>query len=43
MSTMTYPHRFPPLSLPGTGVTLPNRAIVGSMHLGLEDLPGREA
>ncbi|GAA2844236.1 2,4-dienoyl-CoA reductase [Leucobacter komagatae] len=40
MSTTTYPHLFTPLSLPGTGVTLPNRAIMGSMHLGLEELPG---
>lgn len=42
MSTTTYPHRFTPLSLPGMGVMLPNRAIMGSMHLGLEELPGRE-
>ena len=40
MSTTTYPHLFTPIELPGTGVTLPNRAIMGSMHLGLEELPG---
>ncbi len=40
MSTTTYPTLFTPLELPGTGVTLPNRAIMGSMHLGLEELPG---
>ncbi|MFF8816713.1 FAD-dependent oxidoreductase [Leucobacter sp. NPDC015123] len=40
MSTTTYPTLFSPLDLPGTPVTLPNRAIMGSMHLGLEELPG---
>ncbi|KUF05867.1 NADPH-dependent 2,4-dienoyl-CoA reductase [Leucobacter sp. G161] len=41
MSTTTsYPHLFTPITLPHTGVTLPNRAIMGSMHLGLEELPG---
>lgn len=36
----TYPHLFTPLPLPGTDITLKNRAIMGSMHLGLEELPG---
>ncbi|WP_440312826.1 oxidoreductase [Leucobacter chromiireducens] len=38
MSTPTYPHLFSPLKL--GSVTLPNRIIMGSMHLGLEEAPG---
>ena len=38
MSTPTYPHLFSPLEL--GSVTLPNRIIMGSMHLGLEEAPG---
>lgn len=37
MSTSTYPHLFAPLDL--GFVTLPNRALMGSMHLGLEEAP----
>ncbi|MBP1325708.1 2,4-dienoyl-CoA reductase (NADPH2) [Leucobacter exalbidus] len=37
MSTQTYPRLFEPLDL--GFVTLPNRIIMGSMHLGLEDAP----
>ena len=37
MSTPTYPHLFSPLDL--GWVTLPNRIIMGSMHLGLEEEP----
>ncbi|MEK6242868.1 MAG: NADPH-dependent 2,4-dienoyl-CoA reductase [Pseudomonadota bacterium] len=33
----TYPHLFRPLKLPG--VTLPNRILMGSMHMGLEARP----
>lgn len=33
-----YPHLFAPLTL--GHVTLPNRVIMGSMHLGLEEVPG---
>ncbi|WTW92129.1 NADPH-dependent 2,4-dienoyl-CoA reductase [Streptomycetaceae bacterium NBC_01309] len=33
-----YPHLFAPLDL--GSVTLPNRVIMGSMHLGLEEAPG---
>ena len=35
-----YPHLFAPVTLGNSGVTLPNRVIMGSMHLGLEELPG---
>ena len=39
-----YPHLFAPITLPalhaGTPVTLPNRVIMGSMHMGHEELPG---
>ncbi|QZY51541.1 NADPH-dependent 2,4-dienoyl-CoA reductase [Leucobacter tenebrionis] len=38
MSPQTYPHLFAPLDL--GFVTLPNRVIMGSMHLGLEEAPG---
>lgn len=38
--TTQYPRMFTPIPLPGTSVTLPNRVIMGSMHLGLEELPG---
>lgn len=38
MSTQTYPHLFAPLNLGFT--TLPNRILMGSMHLGLEEVPG---
>lgn len=38
MSTQTYPHLFTPLDL--GFVTLPNRVLMGSMHLGLEEAPG---
>ncbi|HET9657015.1 MAG TPA: NADPH-dependent 2,4-dienoyl-CoA reductase [Kineosporiaceae bacterium] len=34
---MSYPHLFTPLQLGGT--TLPNRILMGSMHLGLEEAP----
>ena len=37
MSTSTYPHLFAPLDL--GFVTLPNRVLMGSMHLGLEEAP----
>ncbi|UXA19031.1 NADPH-dependent 2,4-dienoyl-CoA reductase [Mycobacterium sp. SMC-4] len=36
--THLYPHLFSPLDL--GWVTLPNRVVMGSMHLGLEDRPG---
>ena len=35
---MTYPHLFTPLDL--GHVVLPNRVLMGSMHLGLEEAPG---
>ncbi|MFC5337867.1 NADPH-dependent 2,4-dienoyl-CoA reductase [Leucobacter denitrificans] len=35
-----YPHMFEPITLPGTAITLPNRVIMGSMHMGHEELPG---
>lgn len=35
-----YPHLLAPIALPGTDMTLPNRVIMGSMHLGLEEVPG---
>lgn len=38
MSAQTYPHLFTPLDLGFT--TLPNRVLMGSMHLGLEEAPG---
>lgn len=38
MSAQTYPHLFTPLDLGFT--TLPNRILMGSMHLGLEEAPG---
>ncbi|GAA1630551.1 NADPH-dependent 2,4-dienoyl-CoA reductase [Leucobacter chromiireducens] len=38
MSPSTYPHLLAPLQL--GSVTLPNRIIMGSMHLGLEEAPG---
>ncbi len=38
MSTLTYPHLFTPLAL--GAITLPNRIIMGSMHIGLEETPG---
>lgn len=38
MSTQTYPHLFVPLDLGFT--ILPNRILMGSMHLGLEETPG---
>ncbi len=38
MSPSTYPHLLTPLTL--GNITLPNRVIMGSMHLGLEDTPG---
>lgn len=38
MSTQTYPHLLAPLRL--GGITLPNRVLMGSMHVGLEELPG---
>ncbi len=38
MSAQTYPHLFAPLDLGFT--TLPNRVLMGSMHLGLEEAPG---
>ena len=38
MSPSTYPHLLAPLQL--GSVTLPNRIIMGSMHLGLEEEPG---
>lgn len=37
MSEPTYPHLFAPLDL--GFVTLPNRVLMGSMHLGLEEAP----
>lgn len=37
MTSAAYPHLFAPLSL--GHVTLPNRAIMGSMHTGLEERP----
>ena len=39
-ATTPYPHLLTPVTLPGTTATLPNRVIMGSMHLGLEELPG---
>ena len=33
-----YPHLLAPLDL--GFVTLPNRALMGSMHVGLEEVPG---
>ncbi len=38
MSTLTYPNLFRPLTL--GAITLPNRIIMGSMHIGLEETPG---
>jgi 2,4-dienoyl-CoA reductase (NADPH2) len=38
MSAERYPHLFAPLDLGFT--TLPNRVVMGSMHVGLEELPG---
>ncbi|WP_104091406.1 FAD-dependent oxidoreductase [Arthrobacter sp. GMC3] len=38
MSSGTYPHLFAPLDLGFT--TLPNRVLMGSMHVGLEERPG---
>ncbi|PYI66060.1 NADPH-dependent 2,4-dienoyl-CoA reductase [Arthrobacter livingstonensis] len=38
MSGASYPHLFTPLDLGFT--TLPNRVLMGSMHVGLEELPG---
>ncbi len=38
MSAARYPHLFAPLDLGFT--TLPNRVLMGSMHVGLEELPG---
>ncbi|MGO4385250.1 oxidoreductase [Specibacter sp. RAF43] len=38
MSADRYPHLFAPLNLGFT--TLPNRAVMGSMHVGLEERPG---
>ena len=38
MSAAGYPHLFSPLDLGFT--TLPNRVLMGSMHLGLEEVPG---
>lgn len=38
MVTDQYPHLFTPLDLGFT--TLPNRVLMGSMHVGLEELPG---
>lgn len=38
MPAQPYPHLFTPLEL--GSVTLPNRIIMGSMHIGLEELPG---
>ncbi|QIK62766.1 NADPH-dependent 2,4-dienoyl-CoA reductase [Leucobacter viscericola] len=38
MSAQTYPQLFTPLDL--GFVTLPNRILMGSMHLGLEEIPG---
>ena len=38
MSAPAYPHLLSPLELPG-GVTLPNRVLMGSMHVGLEEAP----
>lgn len=38
MSAGRYPHLFTPLDLGFT--TLPNRVLMGSMHVGLEELPG---
>ncbi len=35
---MSYPHLFTPLAL--AHLTLPNRVLMGSMHLGLEEAPG---
>ncbi|GAA0637391.1 NADPH-dependent 2,4-dienoyl-CoA reductase [Sporichthya brevicatena] len=35
---MSYPHLFTPLTL--GHLTLPNRVLMGSMHLGLEEAPG---
>lgn len=38
--TTPYPNLLAPISFPGTGIDLPNRAVMGSMHLGLEEFPG---
>ncbi|PRI10302.1 NADPH-dependent 2,4-dienoyl-CoA reductase [Leucobacter massiliensis] len=38
MAAQYYPHLFEPLDL--GFVTLPNRIVMGSMHLGLEEVPG---
>ncbi|SJN08011.1 2,4-dienoyl-CoA reductase [NADPH] [Leucobacter sp. 7(1)] len=38
MSSSTYPHLLAPLEVGSH--TLPNRVIMGSMHLGLEEVPG---
>ncbi|MBP2411313.1 2,4-dienoyl-CoA reductase (NADPH2) [Arthrobacter stackebrandtii] len=38
MNAVQYPHLFEPLDLGFT--TLPNRVLMGSMHVGLEELPG---
>ena len=38
MNTGQFPHLFTPLDLGFT--TLPNRVLMGSMHVGLEELPG---
>lgn len=39
-ATTPYPHLFAPIQLPGGAGTLPNRAIMGSMHMDLEGKPG---
>lgn len=39
-ATTPYPHLLAPGDLPGVSITLNNRVIMGSMHLGLEELPG---
>ena len=38
--TAPYPHLLSSIALPGTSLTLPNRVVMGSMHLGLEEIPG---
>ena len=38
MNAGQFPHLFAPLDLGFT--TLPNRVLMGSMHVGLEELPG---
>lgn len=35
-NSVRYPRLFSPLHLPDVGITLPNRALMGSMHTGLE-------